>query len=79
LGDSPLATRKNPKVKKKVTSPVQREAHDFPLITFRFRTRSRCWKLVGRSVRIVLFRILLDFRKFRELVRREIRVFFRSV
>jgi len=25
------------------------------------------------------FRILLDFRKFRELVRREIRVFFRSV
>lgn len=54
MGDSPLATRKNPKVKKKVTSPVQREAHDFPLITFRFRTRSRCWKLVGRSVRIVL-------------------------
>lgn len=54
MGDSPLATRKNPKVKKKVTAPVQRQARDFPLITFRFRTRSRCWKLVGRSVGIVL-------------------------
>lgn len=54
MGRELLATRKNPKVKKKVTVSVQREAHDFPLITFRFRTRSRCRKLVGRSVRIVL-------------------------
>lgn len=53
-GRQPLATGKNPKVKKKVTALVQREAHDFPLITFRFRTRSRCRKLVGRSVRTVL-------------------------
>lgn len=49
-----LATRRNPQVKKKVTAPAQREAHDCPLITFGFRTRSRCRKLVGRSVRIVL-------------------------
>lgn len=50
----PLATRKNPKVKKKVAAPVQREAHSFPLITFGLRTRSRCRKLVGGGVRIVL-------------------------
>lgn len=54
MGRELLATRKNPKVKKRVTVSVQSEAHDFPLITFRFRTRSRCRKLVGRSVRIVL-------------------------
>ena len=54
IGRQLSATSKNPKVKKKVIALLQREARDFPLITFRFRTRSRCRKLVGRSVRIVL-------------------------
>lgn len=52
--DTALSHQENPKLKETVRAPVQREAHGFPLITFGFRTRSGCRKLVGRSVRIVL-------------------------
>ena len=54
MGRQLSAPSKSPTVKKRVIALLQREAHDLPLVTFRFRTRSRCRKLVGRSVRIVL-------------------------